>query len=300
VTEQRWAIGRAQPDGSSASALAAVAMSALPEKVGYDSASYRVLFAQPGSLILHQFYFPAWSVLVDGMPAPTRADGSLGLLAVDVAAGEHTVAVRWGPTPAVWIGRALTLAGWAITLYLLLLAWQRQATQIAREPARTHGATFQVTIAAWLLVGVLLLIGVSGVTAQALPPAAVGADFGSVRLEAAETGPARAGSDARVRLHWSIQGPVEPLVAFVHVLDGTGAVVAQNDELLGGEYTPVERWLPGMVMAHTHTIPLPENLPLGQYGLEAGVYRPGQADAPLVAAGESEPRAAIGTLEVRP
>ncbi len=76
--------------------------------------------------------------------------------------------------------------------------------------------------------------------------------------------------------------------------------MAQNDGPLGGEYTPVERWLPGMVMARTYTIPLPENLPPGQYGLKAGVYRPGQADAPLVAEGAGEARVDIGTLEVQP
>jgi hypothetical protein len=150
-----------------------------------------------------------------------------------------------------------------------------------------------------VLAGVLLLLGASGVTAQAAAPVAVEAAFGPVRLEAAAAEPA-AGSDAKVDLYWSIQGPVEPLVAFVHVVDGTGAVVAQNDGPLGGEYTPVERWLPGLVMARTHIIPLPENLPPGRYGLKAGVYRPGQADAPLRAVGQSEARVDIGTLEVRP
>ena len=90
------------------------------------------------------------------------------------------------------------------------------------------------------------------------------------------------------------------MVAFVHVVDEAGAVVAQNDGLLGGEYTPVERWLPGLVMARTHAVALPTNLPPGRYGLKAGVYRPGQAEAPLVAEGAGEARVDIGTLEVQP
>jgi hypothetical protein len=131
-------------------------------------------------------------------------------------------------------------------------------------------------------------------------PVAVGADFGTVRLEAVETWPAQAGSEAQMRLYWSIQGPVEPLVSFLHVVDGSGAVVAQNDGPLGGEYSPVERWLPGLVMANTHSIALPAGLPPGQYVVKAGVYRPGQADAPLVAAGTHDARVDVGTLEVQP
>ena len=295
VTEQRWAIGRAPSDGSSAAALPRVEMSALPQTVGYDSAAYEVAFAQPSSLIFHQFYFPAWRVLVDGLETPARAQGSLGLLAVDIGPGTHSVTVGYDATTAVWTGRALTAAGWAIFLWLLVLWWRSGSARGTRRRALASAV-----IGAWALTGVLLLVGASGATAKSAAPVAVEADFGPLRLEAADADPVRPGRDAQVDLYWSIQGPVEPLVAFVHVIDVTGAVVAQNDGPLGGEYTPVERWLPGMVLPRTHTISLPADLPPGRYALKAGVYRPGQADVPLVASGQSEARVDIGTLEVQP
>lgn len=295
VTEQRWAIGRAPSDGSSAAALPRAEMSALPQTVGYTSAGYTATFAQGGSLLFHQFYFPAWRVLVDGLAAPTRAVSPLGLLAVDVGAGTHTITLAWGATTGVWVGRVLTAVGWALVLCLLVLWWR---TGLA--PGTRRRAFAPVAIGAWALAGVVLLVGASGVMAKAAAPVAVAADFGAVRLEAAAAEPARPGRDAQVNLYWSVQGPVEPLVAFVHVVDGTGAVVAQNDGPLGGDYTPVERWLPGMVMPRTHNIPLPADLAPGQYALKAGVYRPGQADAPLVALGAGETRVDIGTLEVQP
>ena len=302
VTEQRWAIGRAPSDGSSAAALPRVEMRARPEQAGYESADFQVAFAQPGSLILHQFFFPAWRVLVDGLQVPVRFEGTLGLLAVDVDAGEHKVEVIWGVTTAVWIGRVLTAAGWAAILSLLVLAGKKRSTKDTKgtkESGGTEGIAWQLAIGAWVLAGVLLLVGASGVTARVVSPIAVGADFGTVRLEAVETELAQAGSEAQVQLYWSIQGPVEPLVAFVHVVDGSGTVVAQNDGPLGGEYSPVERWLPGLVMANTHSIALPAGLPPGQYALKAGVYRPGQADAPLVAAGTHDTSVDVGTLEVQ-
>jgi hypothetical protein len=295
VTEQRWAIGRAPSDGSSAAILPRIEMSALTQTVGYGSAAYEATFAQPGSLIFHQFYFPAWHVLVDGLAVPARAESSLGLLAVDVGAGTHSITLAWSATTAVWVGRVLTAVGWAVILWLLVLWWRTDSA-----PGMRRRALAPAAIGAWALAGVLLLVGASSVTARAAAPVAVGADFGPVRLEAAAVEPVEPGGDAQVNLYWSVQGPVEPLVAFVHVVDGAGAVVAQNDGPLGGVYTPVERWLPGMVMARTHSIPLPADLPPGQYGLKAGVYRPGQADAPLVAEGAGEARVAIGTLEVQP
>jgi hypothetical protein len=303
VTEQRWAIGRAPSDGSSAATLARVEMSALPESVGYDSASYRVTFAQPGSLILHQFHFPAWRVLVDGVRIPARAEGMLGLLSVDVGAGEHEVEVSWVATTAVWIGRLLTVVGYVVILWLILTRVARTQLTVPRREGSHVGMRAGLrwlNIAAWVLVGLLLLIGASRVTALAVQPVAVGADFGSVRLEAAEVRPVQAGGEAQARLHWSIQGPVEQLVAFVHIIDGTGAVVAQNDGPLGGDYTPVERWLPGSVMVHSHAIKLPADLPPGRYGLQAGVYRPGGAGAPLLPAGADHAKIDIGVLEVQP
>ncbi len=52
VTEQRWAIGRAPSDGSSAAALPRVEMSALPQKIGYDAAAYAGHVCPAGQLDL--------------------------------------------------------------------------------------------------------------------------------------------------------------------------------------------------------------------------------------------------------
>jgi hypothetical protein len=288
VSEQRWAIGRAPSDGSTAAAEPPVALTALPQRLGYLSARYQVQLDRDHSLILHRFFFEPWRVVVDGSPVTRRAHGSLGLLAVDLPAGSHLVTVSWGTTAAVWIGRGLTLVGW------LTLLWAMVGTNARSQPSQWVWAV------AWLAVGAILLLGASGLTERQVQPLPVAADFGSVRLEAASATPARAGTDAAVHLHWSVQGPVEPLAAFVHVVDSTGAVVAQNDGPLGGDFTPVERWSPGLVMERTQRIALPADLPAGSYRLLGGVYRPGQAESPLLPGGASEPRVQIGTLEVRP
>ena len=118
-------------------------------------------------------------------------------------------------------------------------------------------------------------------------------------LEAASTSPARAGEIGHVRLHWLITEPSPQLTAYVHVVDGGGNVVAQSDAPLAGVYTPAERWTPGLLIDHTHEIALPAALPAGVYTLKAGLYEPGQADAPLIPAGQGDPRVDIGQMELR-
>jgi hypothetical protein len=53
-------------------------------------------------------------------------------------------------------------------------------------------------------------------------------------------------------------------------------------------------------MVHSHAIKLPADLPPGRYGLQAGVYRPGGAGAPLLPAGADHAKIDIGVLEVQP
>jgi hypothetical protein len=292
VTEQRWAIGQAPSDGSSAAALPPVALRARPLHVGYSAAAYAVSVAQPAALILHQFFFPSWRVAIDGVPAAARPapGGGLGLLAVDLPAGEHTVTVAWGPTPAVWAGRVLAAGGW-LWMLGLLVTWGRR---------RQWGWQGRGAVAASLAAGMLFLVGATGVTARWAAPLEVGADFGPLRLEAAGVEGAHAGEAAQIRLYWTVQGPAEPLVAFVHVVNAAGAVVAQHDGPLGGDYTPYTRWQGGLVLAHTHRVPLPDDLPPGRYTVKAGVYPPGQPDAPLLPAGAADPRVDVGVLEVQP
>jgi hypothetical protein len=81
---------------------------------------HKVLQINPdhdGFVVLRLSRYPAWQVTINGQPAsaqlPQREDG---LLAVPVAAGNDTVDVRWGTTPDVYWGRAVSL------ISLLMLA----------------------------------------------------------------------------------------------------------------------------------------------------------------------------------
>ena len=282
VSEQRWAIGREPSDGSSAEGLPGVDLSVTPQQLGYQSARYQVDAAEPTTLIWHRFYFPAWQVSIDGEPVETFPSGDLGLLSATAPSGKHIVALRWTATPSVQAGRLLGVVAWAL---LLALLW--------------FGKARRYWFFGWLLAGVLIA-GLSFLPTRQTVSTPIGADYGSLRLESSIVGSAKAGENATVQLDWLVVEPSPPLNAFVHVVDGAGTVVAQNDGPLAGAYTPSQRWTPGLLLQHKHTVPLPDALPPGDYLVKAGVYEPGQAGAPLMPVGQSDPRVDVGWLEVRP
>jgi hypothetical protein len=281
VNEQNWSIGRAPQ--TAPPTLPSVDLQALPVAAGYLDTTYTVTAAAPLTVTLDRFYFPAWQVRVDGTPVTTQPQGALALLAAPIPAGEHRLAVTWNATPAVWAGRLASAAGWALVLAALFLL-----------PARRMWL-----LAAWSGVGLVALLGVSGISAVTVAPTSVAADFGDLRLEAAHVPAARAGVPSPIRLYWTVTGPPAEVVAFAHVLGPDGAVVAQWDEPLANPYRPGTRLHPGMLVSHTLQVPLPHDLAPGDYPVVAGLYPAGAADAPLMAAGAPEPRVPVGVLTVQ-
>ncbi|NPV08778.1 MAG: hypothetical protein HPY83_12565 [Anaerolineae bacterium] len=59
----------------------------------------RVRSETAGELRFHTYYYPGWRAYVDGVPAPVRPAGPLGVIALDLPAGEHRVTIHFGETP---------------------------------------------------------------------------------------------------------------------------------------------------------------------------------------------------------
>ena len=141
----------------------------------------------------------------------------------------------------------------------------------------------------------------SGITARTWDVAAIGADYGFMRLEGVRTfEPARAGEVVPVHLTWSVKRSGEPVSAFVHLVDEAGKKVSQADVAPGGTHTPYQRWTPGLILNSAHNIPIPGSLPPGSYLLLAGLYYPEISHDPLVPLNGGSPRLEIGTLQVLP
>ncbi len=82
------------------------------------SACYRLQVAQPFTLQFNQMYYPGWDVRLNDSPAPARPEGPMGLLTIDVPAGEHLLTMRYGGTPVQHIAGLISLCAVVVTAAL--------------------------------------------------------------------------------------------------------------------------------------------------------------------------------------
>jgi hypothetical protein len=76
-------------------------------------------------------------------------------------------------------------------------------------------------------------------------------------------------------LYWRAEAPLAAdYVVFLHLLDAAGNVVAQGDAPPRAGRYPTHWWEPGEVITDRHAIPLPADLPPGEYRVRTGLYRP--------------------------
>lgn len=295
VREERWVVPRAveRPSESAPTALETVRLlRATPW-----SYTFQVKARAPAVLRLHQFYLPAWQATVDGHPVPTRPYGSLGLVQVQVPAGEHEVKLVWSSTPAVKAGVAIS----GIGLLLLLVSILRSIS--------LRGTAFD-RIRAWpLLIGTFCLavvvVGCGRLAARPAPPPLTPLDknvgeFASLvgwRTDA-KPPPLRAGQTARVTLYWlARRATSNNYNVFLHLTRADGIPLAQSDGPPVGGYTPTSRWLAGELIPDPRRLRLPATLSPGSYQVWAGLYDPVTGDR-LPVAGRDDGRILVGTLSV--
>jgi hypothetical protein len=83
------------------------------------------------------------------------------------------------------------------------------------------------------------------------------------------------GSTLALTLTWRCeQAPPADYTVFVHLLDGTTAVRAQEDAPPGQGSAPTSGWEPGEVIVDRHELTLPPDAAMGPLRLEIGLYEP--------------------------
>jgi hypothetical protein len=81
------------------------------------------------------------------------------------------------------------------------------------------------------------------------------------------------GETAATTLAWqSLAETDHSYTAFVHLLNESGQLVAQDDHLPLQGRRPTDTWALGEVIIDQHTLPLPADLAPGRYRLEIGLY----------------------------
>ncbi len=85
--------------------------------------------------------------------------------------------------------------------------------------------------------------------------------------------PLHGGELLPVDVRWQAERtPQRDLTFFVHLLDAAGEIVAQTDRRPFGGRFPTPAWLPGESLQDTYALPLPPELPAGDYRLRVGFY----------------------------
>jgi hypothetical protein len=216
----------------------------------------------PMSLSFHSFYFPNWQISLDGNRAAPYPAGSLGLLTVDLPAGDHHLRVRFEDTPVERAGTILLLASLGALVAILALARQWRALVAA-------------------LVAILALSSLTALHCVSSPtvrkPVAVEANLGNeVKLLGYDVDESdyRAGDMISVTLYWlALQEMDKDYKVFVHLTDeGVTQLVAQSDRWPVYNFSPTTRWQAGEIVWDRHEMQIPAEATAGVYKLSTGMY----------------------------
>jgi len=86
---------------------------------------------------------------------------------------------------------------------------------------------------------------------------------------------AKPGGAVVLTLYWQPAQNVNlPYKIFTHLSDSAGQLLAQSDELPNCGASPTQKWRAGQIIADRHLLPLPANLPPGEYAINVGLYEP--------------------------
>jgi hypothetical protein len=228
-----------------------------PQTITPNGLTARVSSAQVWPLSLHAFWSPGWQAAVDGAPVPTAPVGRLGLASVTVPAGDHEVQLAYHMTPLRrW---SLVIAGIASALWLALA--------LRHWPALA-GAALVVLV---LLVGPPVFYAARAPAPQ--PVLATDVEFaGGVVLAGygIEVGP----EQLQLNLVWMARAQLaESYKVFVHIIDDSGKLWAQDDSRPVQYAGNTNRWQPGQVTLDGHELRLPAGMPAGRYQVRVGLYR---------------------------
>lgn len=238
------------------------------------------------TLVLHQFYFPGWQAEADGVPLAVGPAGPLGLVAVTVPPGDHTVRVWFGETPL----RLAAIAVSAVALAVLLLMLAR-----GLGPARVLLGLVALVL---VVVGPRLLH--NHLDRESRPAVhVVNADvapFARVAALELEERPARPGEAVPVTLIWqalAYNGRDLQTGLRLLPLDGASRVLSERWGRPNRERTPTGKWLVGELVPDTLLLRIPNDLPPGRYRLQAGLRDPDASNRSPLGLAE------VGEIEVR-
>ena len=265
-----------------------------------------VAASEPATLTLHLLYYPRWTASVDGGITTLAPQDVTGYAQVRVAAGTHRVELRYESTTVERAGLAvsgLTALGLLVVAGLALMRSRRARSrfEVAAATVRSPSGA-ELTPPVWLLgaLTVLLIFKLAYVdtattwlrctsTPARVCDAQSTVDVGfsgapRLRGYTVPSSTARSGDELRVDLYWQGEpGADKTLSSFVHIRNSrkdqplnprsSGEIWAQTEHVAPGGLSSA-KYLPGKLYKDEFRVPLPEDMPPGEYFLEVGWFDP--------------------------
>ncbi len=261
----------------------------------------------PIQVVYRAFYFPGWQAQLDAQLVDVSVVPPLGLMALNVPAGHHTLTMRFVST---LLRSASTLVS-LLAVVVLGVVWildRRSTCHVARS---LFDAPHPVTWLGLAALGVALLaLKVSVMDRAAVPlrwwrveggrtqfafnapamshrvDARLGEEIALVGFDAPDR--ASPGQAVTVKLVWQARGQVnQEYKVFVHLLGADGRPVAQSDATPAGWTRPTFGWQVGEFVTDAHTLDLAPDLAPGVYRLTVGMYDIAGQRLPVASGGDA-------------
>lgn len=249
---------------------------------------WRVTAPNDFTLEVLTYDFAGWTAEVDGQRVPITASNPHGLITLPVPAGEHTVRVFMGSTPARDLGNGISIAAGIVLLGVLSTEYRvlRKRSAVSDQPSGLAGDGGRFSAWYFVLGGVVVLafLGVylreGGAWANSPPGEARLAQHPtnyqlgeSIRLIGYDLNGEtfRPGDRVELRVYWYTTGAIPyGYSSFVHISTG-GPPAAQADKL-NPAGLPTKTWESGGFIRDDYVIELPPDMAAGTYSVYVGLY----------------------------
>ena len=235
----------------------------------YDAArrEMTVSASKPFSVSLHTFYFPDWRATIDDQPALAYASTAMGLLTVDVPAGDHRVAFVQSDTPPRQIGALFSIVSLIVLIGLTALALRRRESDA------------RAVLVVYAIVGALIApIALTAFTSS--PPAlqstratiSPALELISLRVEDAQWQAdtwrvSEPTQSLRLRVYWRVNASAQDKPLTWRLVDDTGKVWATREQLprFGTGYAA--SWIANEIVEDMYDLPIAAIAP-GRFRLQ--------------------------------
>lgn len=249
-----------------------------------EAHEWRIQTDEPFIAEIYNFYWVSWQTEIDGQVVEITPSLHHGLITFPVPAGEHTIRVFLGSTPARDLGNLISVVSLLIVIVSIFVS--RRFTYIVKPytvvlpmPNTVIYGIALGGLITFLSVWLLFREGLAWINSPAgeALPATIQETFTldeSFKVLGYDVNHRtfNGGDRLIVRVYWyAMEATDTNFSSFLHVSTG-GPPVAQIDKLHPGGRAIREWWSPDGYIVDTYDLYLPDNLSAGDYQLYVGLY----------------------------